>query len=146
MIRKLCVLLMGLFALQTMVKADDERLITVDQLPKLAQNFIVLYFPDHKISMVKEEEDFFNVEYDVIFTDGCKVEFLKNGEWKKIECRVRPVPYSVVPGSVRTFIEQKHPDTQIMKIEKERGGLEIELNNKIELVFGKDLQFKRYED
>ena len=43
--KQIILLFACLFALQGLAKADDDRAITVDQLPQKAQEFIQKYFP-----------------------------------------------------------------------------------------------------
>ena len=48
--KQIILLFACLFALQGLAKADDDRAITVDQLPQKAQEFIQKYFPKNEIS------------------------------------------------------------------------------------------------
>ena len=50
--KQIILLFACLFALQGLAKADDDRAITVDQLPQKAQEFIQKYFPKNEISPV----------------------------------------------------------------------------------------------
>ena len=52
--------------------ADDDRAITKEQLPKAAQEFLSKYFPTQKIALAKEETDFLDKTYEVIFVDGAE--------------------------------------------------------------------------
>lgn len=56
--KQIILLFACLFALQGLAKADDDRAITVDQLPQKAQEFIQKYFPKNEISLAKMEKDF----------------------------------------------------------------------------------------
>ena len=58
-----------LFTLQTVVWADDDKPIQVNQLPQTAQTFIKTHFPDNKVAMAKMETDWFDKSYDVILMD-----------------------------------------------------------------------------
>lgn len=75
--KKVLLLLVCLFTLQTVVWADDDKPIQVNQLPQTAQTFIKIHFPDNKVAMAKMETDWFDKSYDVIFTNGDKLEFDK---------------------------------------------------------------------
>ena len=66
--------------------ADNDKPIAVTQLPQKAQLFIKAHFPKEKIALAKLERDFLETRYEVVFTNGSKVEFLKDGEWKEVEC------------------------------------------------------------
>ena len=52
--------------MQGLAKADDDRAITVDQLPQKAQEFIQKYFPKNEISLAKMEKDFWEKKYEVV--------------------------------------------------------------------------------
>ena len=72
--------------------ADSDRPIDVAQLPQKAQQFIQKHFAGEKVALAKVERDFLEVRYEVIFTDGAKAEFYKDGEWKEVDCRYSSVP------------------------------------------------------
>ena len=73
--KKLVFLLVCLFTLQTVARADDDKPIQVTQMPQQAQQFIKQHFADSKVALAKMESDFFYKSYEVIFTNGDKVEF-----------------------------------------------------------------------
>ena len=64
--------------------ADKNRIIAKENLPQKSQQFITTHFGDMKISYVKEERDFLEKSFEVVFADGTKVEFARNGEWKDV--------------------------------------------------------------
>ena len=82
--KKLVMMLVCMFAVHTMVMADNDKPIEVSQLPAKAQTFIKTYFKDHKVAMAKLESGMFYKSYDVVFTnrgngkryDADKVKFL----------------------------------------------------------------------
>ena len=85
--KKLMTLAICLFAFIGITRADDDKPVTVDQLPQKAQTFIKQYFADKQVSLAKQERDFFDKSYEVMFVNGEKVEFDKNGEWKDVDCK-----------------------------------------------------------
>ena len=99
--KKVLLLLVCLFTLQTVVWADDDKPIQVNQLPQTAQTFIKTHFPNNKVAMAKMETDWFDKSYDVIFTNGDKLEFDKKGIWTEVNCKYSAVPVAVVPDAVR---------------------------------------------
>ena len=100
--KKVLLLLVCLFTLQTVVWADDDKPIQVNQLPQTAQTFIKTHFPDNKVAMAKMETDWFDKSYDVIFTNGDKLEFDKKGIWTEVNCKYSAVPVAVVPDAIKT--------------------------------------------
>ena len=87
--KKVLLLLVCLFTLQTVVWADDDKPIQVNQLPQTAQTFIKTHFPDNKVAMAKMETDWFDKSYDVIFTNGDKLEFDKKGVLDRSELQIQ---------------------------------------------------------
>ena len=81
--KKFIMMLVCMFAVHTMVMADNDKPIQVNQLPAKAQTFIKTYFKNHKVALAKMESGVFYKSYDVVFTNGEKVEFDKAGEWRK---------------------------------------------------------------
>ena len=121
------------------VKADNDRVITKDKLPVAAQKFVKEHFGKLKISYVKEERDLFDRNYEVVFTDGTKVEFLRNGEWKEIDCRYSEVPAVAVPEQIKKYITENYPNEKILQIDRDKHDYEVKLSNRLELTF--DLNF-----
>lgn len=83
--RKMMAFLIGITLLTiSPAYADHDRAVTTEQMPRQAQEFIARYFPGEKIAYAKKESDFFEVIYEVMFTNGSKVEFRRNGAWKEV--------------------------------------------------------------
>lgn len=53
--KKLVLLLVCMFTMHTMVMADNDKPIQVNQLPAKAQTFLNTYFKDHKVALAKQE-------------------------------------------------------------------------------------------
>lgn len=51
--------------------------------------------------MAKMETDWFDKSYDVIFTNGDKLEFDKKGVWTEVNCKYSAVPVAVVPEAIK---------------------------------------------
>ena len=47
------------------------------------------------------ETDWFDKSYDVIFTNGDKLEFDKKGVWTEVNCKYSAVPVAVVPDAIK---------------------------------------------
>lgn len=137
--KKLVFLFVCLFTLQTVARADDDKPIQVSQMPQAAQQFVRQYFANSKVALAKMENDFFYKSYEVIFTDGNKVEFDKNGKWTEVDCKHTVVPPAVIPVAIRTYVTSNYPDAKVLKIERDKKEYEVKLSNRIELKF--DLKF-----
>ena len=119
----------------SVAKADNDRMITKDKLPAAAQKIVNEHFGSLKISYVKEERDLFERNYEVVFTDGTKVEFLRNGDWKEIDCLYGEVPVVVIPESIKKYISENYPDEKVLQIDRSRHDYEVKLSNRLELTF-----------
>ena len=123
----------------TCVFASNDKPITVKQLPAQSQQFISQYFPDVKVSLAKEDKEFMSLTYDVVLTNGVKLEFYKNGDWKEVNCEYSLMPEGIVPAPIIQKVKELYPDANIAKIDKDRKDYEVKLSNGLELKF--DLKF-----
>ena len=105
--KKLLLLFVCLFTLQTIARADDDKPIQVSQMPQKAQQFIKQHFAGSNIAMAKVESDFLQKSYDVIFTDGNKVEFDKKGNWTEVNCKFSVVPQGSLVYSERSMANDR---------------------------------------
>lgn len=138
--KKIIMIMMMFVAGISFAMADNDKPITVSELPVAAQNFIKQHFPDKKVALAKKESDLFYSTYDVIFTDGNKIEFDSKGKWQEVNCKYSAVPAEVVPVEIRNHIKSNYPDTRVLKIERDRGELDVKLNNGVELKFNSKFQ------
>ena len=76
--------------------------------------------------MEKEKDNGF-WEYEVLLSDGSKVEFNEKGEWTSVECKYSEMPVGIIPTVIAEDIAKKYPDLKPYKIEKEVGGYEIDI-------------------
>ena len=138
--KKLLILAAAVFALGTStVSADNDRPISVSELPEKAQQFIRQHFPNEKVSFAKMERGLFDTTYEVIFTSSSKVEFLKNGDWKEVDCKYSTVPAAIIPQQIAQYVSQYYPDTSVVQIDRDKRDYEVKLTNGLELTF--DLKF-----
>lgn len=137
--KKLLLLFVCLFTLQSVVRADNDKPVQVNQLPQQAQQFIKQHFADSNIAMAKVESDWLDKSYDVIFTSGDKVEFDKKGNWTEVNCKFSSVPEGIVPAAILKYVKTTYPDAKILKIDRDKKDYEVKLSNKWELKF--DLRF-----
>ena len=134
--KKIIVILLAVFSIGIITaKADNDRLIAKENLPKKSQEFIERYFGDTKITYIKEEREFMEKSYEVMLADGTKVEFTRNGEWKEVDCRHSSVPTPIVPAQIMKYVKENYPDVKGMKIERDRIDYELRLSNRLELTF-----------
>ncbi|MBQ2435603.1 MAG: PepSY-like domain-containing protein [Bacteroidaceae bacterium] len=145
--KKMMLILACMFALVTNLKADNYKPINVSQLPQKAQTFLSTYFSEAKVSLARREFDIVELSYDVIFTDGSKVEFDRKGNWTEVDCMGKPLPEGIVPAAIEKVIKEQYPEAKATKIERDRREMErdrheieVKLNNRVELTFNKKMQ------
>lgn len=134
--KRLMILAFAILALVLTANASEDKPISFEQLPKTAQQFIKTHFADRTISLAKMDSDIIGKSYDVIFSNGDKLEFNSKGVWTTVECGYSVVPDAVVPAQILSYIKKNYPNITIRKIDKEdRGGYEVELSNNLDLKF-----------
>lgn len=142
---KILFLFCALFV-QTAVFADIEKPVTLEQLPAAAQQTIKQHFPNRQIALAKMEVELLGKKYEVIFTNGEKIEFDSKGQWTDIECKQSQVPDALVPAAIAAFVKKNYPQTTILKLERDRRTYEVELSNRLELKFDKSFRLIDIDD
>ena len=125
---------------------NDKKVINFGSLPSAAQTFVKTHFSDKEVSVVFREH-YGDNEYEVLFTDGAKVEFTRKGEWDEVEDRdADGVPSSIIPQAIIDYVTTNHAAQKIVQINKERRKYEVELNNSVDIEFDTNGNFVRYDD
>ena len=136
--KKLTFLFVCLFVMSLNVLASNDKPIQVTEMPKAAQAFIKSHFAKQSVAVAKMENDFINKSYDVIFTNGDKVEFDKKGIWTSVDCEHTQVPVAVIPQAIQEYVSKNYPNAKVIKIEKtDLKGYDVDLNNGFDLEFDK---------
>ena len=117
-----------------------ERAITVQQLPQPAQEFLKQHFDSLTVAYVVEDVKHFGSEYEVVYTDRTEIEFRSDGQWESVGRKYSPVPASIVPQPIQTFVSgSNYPGQFIRQIDRNAYTWEGELSNGLEIKF--DNQF-----
>ena len=168
--RKIVTVVTALFAMQAAMAQDDVQItfdklpakdqsvvkihspkddvqITFDKLPAKAQSFVKTHFPKEEVASVWKDIEMLRVEdYTVALSNGTKVEFLPNGEWKEIKLRRSEIPASIIPSGIRDYVKKNYASSTIKNIKKKRYGYEVELTGDIDLEFNSKGKFLRVDD
>ncbi len=127
--------------------ASNDKVITQKELPAPAQTFIKKHFPKAQVSLVKLDTDILGRSYEVILSDGCKLEFDKSGQWTDLDGQRSPLPVSSLPQAIVTHVRKNFSANQIVQIERtDRKRYAVELDNGVELLFDKNFRFLGYDD
>ncbi|WP_081968481.1 PepSY-like domain-containing protein [Porphyromonas cangingivalis] len=111
----------------------------VNSLPGAAKAFIAQHFEGRTIVSVRVDRDDRRISYDVILSDGAKLEFDQAGEWKEVNTRTYAVPAAIIPVQIHDFVTARYPSVFIIKIDRDRTDYEIDLSNGVKVKF--DLNF-----
>lgn len=146
--KKIFMLLVLVLSISTMPAiASRKKAIQKEMLPQQARTFIDKHFKHTDISFAKSErENLARREYEVVFTNGDKIEFDGNGLWKDIDCKYNEVPKEAIPEQIAKYVKEHYKGARIIKIEKDRKKYEVKLSNRIKLKFNSSLQFIGYDD
>jgi hypothetical protein len=115
------------------------------ELPAAAHAFIKEHFSGQTVANVKVDKDFTNTEYDVVLSGGTEIEFNGKGEWKDIDGNTTAIPSAIVPKAITDYVAQHYAGQQVVQIEKERSGFDVELSNGTDLDFDANGKFLRVD-
>ena len=139
---KAILLLVAMLATSFIAKADHDQVITFDQMPEAAQAFHKQYFAGKVPLVVTVDWDDYTIRYE----SGEKVEFDKQGSWKEIDCRASQVPVELIPEEIKANIQATFPSAIILKIDRNRRGYEVKLNNGLEVEYSPTFQVIDIDD
>lgn len=139
----LATLLINAFALHA---EDAHRIITFEELPVKAQEFVTTHFSGQTIRFVRIEIEVTKTEYTVRFENGMEIEFNSNGDWDEVESHAECLPTGFLNDNILNYLTQNYPNCCVHEISKGRHKFEIELDTGIELIFNKNGEFLRYDD
>lgn len=118
----------------------NEKIVSAEDLPQEARDFITENFSGVNVNFVLQDND----DYEVMLMDGTEVEFDKKGNWEKVKNREK-LPTSILPSEASAYISKVYPGTDIIEIEKNWNKYDVKLANNWELRFDKDGNFQKQE-
>ncbi len=105
---------------------DNEKAITITDLPATAQTFLSTYWPNTTPAYITKE-GVLGAEYDVMMTNGDEIGFEKSGEWDSVDCNRNEVPAGIVMDAIITDLATRYPGAIVTSIDKERTLFEVEI-------------------
>lgn len=142
----LSALLLTFLVFQTACAGD---VITHDtkKLPAAARTFISTYFTKAQVSHIKIESELFQTKkYEVLLTDRTEIDFDRKGEWLEVDCDEAPVPMGIIPAYVTEYLKSHYPDAYVVKIERKRREVEVDLSNDWSLTFNAKGELIKVDD
>lgn len=113
---------------------DKETLIEADKLPKDIREYINDHFPDVEVLHAMRERDGIERTFEVSLSNRVMLEFKGKNKIVEIDGESQ-LPDSVIPSSIRSYVQSNYPEKVITDWELDDGSQKIELNNTLELVF-----------
>lgn len=143
--KKILVLLAGIFAFVGISKADD-RPVTYDQLPEAAKTFIKKHFPKAKLVYATVDDDLIMPDFEVRLDNGFEIQFENDGSLDKIETRDGDVPEVLIPEKIREYVKKNYPHVTYKEYEVGTRSYEVKLSNKLELKFNSSFVLIEIDD
>lgn len=124
---------------------DGQKIITPSSLDPSILSFVKTYFQQSTITNAIYEDH----EYDLLLSDGTKLEFDKKFEWTEIDCErstvYEKVPGALVPQPIYNYITTNYSDNRIVKISRDRDSWSVDLDNNIEIEFDKTFKIREID-
>lgn len=147
--KKLVLRISGLCLLVlTLMSCEKEEIVQVADLPITASSFLNAHFAGIQVlSTVREKDALSGTEYEVLLNNGIKVKFDENGDWDEVEAREDKVgiPTTFILPSIVAYVSVNYPDALLNGIDKEKNGFDVELTNRLDLVFDLEGEFLRID-
>ena len=145
--KKTFTILVTLLIFSSVLRAEDmHRIVTFEELPAKAQEFVTTYFSSQTIRFVRMEIEVTKTEYTVRFENGMEVEFNSNGDWDEVESHADCLPMGFLHENIINYLNQHHPDCCLHEVARGRHKFDIELSDGLEIIFNKNGEFLRYDD
>lgn len=146
--KKVLVMLAAASMMLATACGDDEQVIAAEKLPQAAKDFIETHFADATITrVVKDTEG--STEYEVRLSNGFKLEFNSQGNWREVEGYGLEIPETFLaelPEAMIAYLETNHPAVAVSKVELNKSSYEVELTGGLEIIFNLEGEFVRYDD
>ncbi len=122
--------------------AGNNNSAQLSQLPTTAQKFVKKHFSSKTVTRVtrgqgKSVMPGGNHDYEVIFSNGWKLKFDRNGDWTEVDCRNSSVPSGIVPKEISNYVKKNHKGADVTKITLDRNRYGVELSNRLRVDFDK---------
>lgn len=118
-----------------------QKKIAVSELPSGAEDFIKRHFPKETIKEAKKDREDGEKGYEVILSGGTEVEFWKDGKWREVDGKGKPIPTAFIAPSIVEYVAKKYPKNKITHIDYGHKDVDVDLTGKIDLEFSKEGKF-----
>lgn len=112
---------------------DDEgveNVITYDELPSAAKNFLSTYFSGVDVSKIEKETTGGVVIYEVELKNNYEIVFNMDGNWIEVDAPSgMTIPSGIAPEVIENYVNTNYPGYGINEINKTGMGYNVELTN-----------------
>lgn len=121
--------------------ANAQKKIRPTELPKDALTFIEKHFPGRAIHTAKKDWEHGEKGFEVILSDNTEIQFWKDGKYREIDGRNKPIPTDFVDPKIIDYVNKNYPGKQLTHIDYGHKDVDVDLTGKIDLEFTKDGKF-----
>ena len=123
------------------IAVNAQKKIEVSELPSGAREFIKDYFQNTTIDKAKKDAEHGEKGYEVILSDGTEVEFWKNGKWREVDGKDKPIPTGFIDKLITDYVSKNYPNNKITHIDYGHKDVDVDLTDDKDLEFSKDGKF-----
>lgn len=132
-------------ALLFAVTASAQKKIEISELPAPARAFIEKHFNGISVDKVKKDAEYGEKGYEVILGNGFELEFWKDGSYREIDGKGKPIPTAYIDPKIVDYVAKHYPKRKITHIDYGHKDVDVDLTGKLDLEFTKDGTFIKGE-
>ena len=126
--------------------ARGKQPITFQKLPQNVQETVLVNFTQDQFQLITSEKTMpKHYKYVFIMEDGTKLECNNKAQLRKVSNK-NGIKEAFVPEIILTYVHETFPNATITEYKRETMKQEIELNDKMDLIFSNKGQFIRIDD
>ena len=125
--------------------ARGKQPISFEALPQIVQDEIHKNFETEQVQFVTSEKSLGHYVYTFSIDDGTQIEFDNKGGLLSVENKMG-IDSIFVPTKIKEYVTKTFPNATITSYKYESLKQEIELNNKLDLIFDRRGAFLRIDD
>ena len=86
------------------VTASAQKKIEISELPQPARDFIEKHFKGISVDKVKKDAEHGEKGYEVILGDGTELEFWKDGSYREVDGKDKPIPTAYIDPKITDYV------------------------------------------
>ena len=130
----------------TIFNLRDDQPIGYSELPSKAQKFVERHYDGVEVARVVVDREVTSTEYEVLLSNGTKIEFNGDGEWRDVDAQRSAVPAAIVPNEIKNYVDKNDAGDHIVELKRGRYGWEVKLSRGLELEFDSAFRLTEVDD